>query len=128
DVALDWAGRYTVDHIGYKNSKIITFKHSFHGRTLFTVRVGGKAMYSDGFGPKHADIVSVQLNDLAAVHGVVDENTCAVIVEPSQGESGILPASQDFLQGLRELCERNNAWLIFDEVQTGVGRTGKLCA
>lgn len=67
-------------------------------------------------------------NDLAAVQAVMDENTCAVIVEPIQGESGILPASQDFLQGLRELCDQHNALLIFDEVQTGVGRTGYLYA
>lgn len=67
-------------------------------------------------------------NDLAAVQAVMDENTCAVIVEPIQGESGILPANQDFLQGLRELCDQHNALLIFDEVQTGVGRTGYLYA
>ncbi len=111
-----------------KKSKIIAFKQSFHGRTLFTVSVGGQAKYSDGFGPKPADIVHVPFNDLAAVQAVMDENTCAVIVEPIQGESGILPASQNFLQGLRELCDQHNALLIFDEVQTGVGRTGYLYA
>lgn len=128
EAALKLARRYAVDHFGYQKSKIIAFKQSFHGRTLFTVSVGGQAKYSDGFGPKPADIVHVPFNDLAAVQAVMDENTCAVIVEPIQGESGILPASQNFLQGLRELCDQHNALLIFDEVQTGVGRTGYLYA
>ncbi|XWY22424.1 aspartate aminotransferase family protein [Bisgaard Taxon 45] len=128
EAALKLARRYAVDHFGYQKSKIIAFKQSFHGRTLFTVSVGGQAKYSDGFGPKPADIVHVPFNDLAAVKAVIDENTCAVIVEPIQGESGILPASQRFLQGLREICDQYQALLIFDEVQTGVGRTGHFYA
>ncbi|MGC7559653.1 aspartate aminotransferase family protein [Pasteurella sp. PK-2025] len=128
EAALKLARRYAVDHFGYQKSKIIAFKQSFHGRTLFTVSVGGQAKYSDGFGPKPADIVHVPFNDLAAVKAVIDENTCAVIVEPIQGESGILPASQSFLQGLREICDQYQALLIFDEVQTGVGRTGHFYA
>lgn len=128
EAALKLARRYAVDHFGYQKSKIISFQQSFHGRTLFTVSVGGQAKYSDGFGPKPADIVHVPFNDLNAVKAVIDDHTCAVIVEPIQGESGVLPADKAFLQGLRELCDQNNALLIFDEVQTGVGRTGHLYA
>lgn len=128
EAALKLARRYAVDHFGYQKSKIVSFKQSFHGRTFFTVSVGGQAKYSDGFGPKPADIVHIPFNDLAAAKAVIDDHTCAVIVEPIQGESGVLPADKAFLQGLRELCDQNDALLIFDEVQTGVGRTGYLYA
>lgn len=124
EAALKLARRYAVDHFGYQKSKIISFKQSFHGRTLFTVSVGGQAKYSDGFGPKPADIIHVPFNDLDAVKAVIDDHTCAIIVEPIQGESGVLPATPEFLQGLRQLCDQHQALLIFDEVQTGVGRTG----
>lgn len=128
EAALKLARRYAVDHFGYQKSKIISFKQSFHGRTLFTVSVGGQAKYSDGFGPKPADIVHVPFNDLNAVKAVIDDHTCAVIIEPIQGESGVIPAKAEFLQGLRELCDQYNALLIFDEVQTGLSRTGYLYA
>ncbi|WP_032093636.1 aspartate aminotransferase family protein [Necropsobacter rosorum] len=128
EAALKLARRYAFDHFGAQKSKIISFKQSFHGRTLFTVSVGGQAKYSDGFGPKPADIVHVPFNDLAAVNAVIDDHTCAVIVEPIQGESGVQPATPAFLQGLRRLCDENNALLIFDEVQTGLGRTGHFYA
>ncbi|WP_439287215.1 aspartate aminotransferase family protein [Lonepinella sp. BR2357] len=128
EAALKLARRYAVDNYGYQKSTIISFKQSFHGRTLFTVSVAGQPKYSDGFGPKPADIIHVKFNDLASVKAVIDDRCCAVIVEPIQGESGIIPATTEFLQGLRQLCDENNALLIFDEVQTGVGRTGYLYA
>ncbi|MFU2058515.1 aspartate aminotransferase family protein [Avibacterium volantium] len=128
EAALKLARRYAVDHFGAQKSKIIAFKQSFHGRTLFTVSVGGQAKYSGGFGPKPADIIHVPFNDLTAVKAVIDDHTCAVIVEPIQGESGVKPADPAFLQGLRQLCDENNALLIFDEVQTGLSRTGYLYA
>lgn len=128
EAALKLARRYAVDHFGSQKSKIIAFKQSFHGRTLFTVSVGGQAKYSDGFGPKPADIIHVPFNDLDAVKAVIDDHTCAVIVEPIQGESGVKLANPEFLQGLRQLCDENNALLIFDEVQTGLSRTGYLYA
>lgn len=128
EAALKLARRYAVDKFGYQKSKIIAFQKGFHGRTLFTVTVGGQAKYSDGFGPKPADIIHVPFNDLNSVKAVIDDHTCAVIVEPIQGESGVLPADKVFLQGLRQLCDDNQALLIFDEVQTGVGRTGELYA
>ncbi|TCP97645.1 acetylornithine/N-succinyldiaminopimelate aminotransferase [Cricetibacter osteomyelitidis] len=124
EAALKLARRYAVDHFGYHKSKIISFKQSFHGRTLFTVSVGGQPKYSDGFGPKPADIIHVPFNDLNTVRAMMDDHTCAIIVEPIQGESGVQPATKAFLQGLRDLCDEYQALLIFDEVQTGVGRTG----
>ena len=109
-------------------SKIIAFHNAFHGRTLFTVSVGGQPKYSDGFGPKPADIVHVPFNDLAAVKAVIDDHTCAIVVEPIQGEGGVMPATPEFMQGLRELCDQHNALLVLDEVQSGMGRSGKLFA
>lgn len=112
-------------HSPYK-TKIIAFRNAFHGRSLFTVSVGGQAKYADGFGPKPADIIHVPFNDLAAVNAVMDETTCAVVVEPVQGEGGVTAATPEFLHGLRALCDSHNALLVFDEVQCGMGRTGSL--
>ncbi|MDR7344049.1 acetylornithine/N-succinyldiaminopimelate aminotransferase [Pantoea alhagi] len=114
-------------HSPYK-TKIIAFHHAFHGRTLFTVSVGGQPKYSDGFGPKPADIVHVPFNDLEAVKAVIDDHTCAIVVEPIQGEGGVVPATQEFMQGLRQLCDQHQALLVLDEVQSGMGRSGKLFA
>ena len=109
-------------------SKIIAFHNAFHGRTLFTVSVGGQPKYSDGFGPKPADIVHVPFNDLDAVKAVIDDHTCAIVVEPIQGEGGVMPATPEFMQGLRALCDEHHALLVLDEVQSGMGRSGKLFA
>lgn len=114
-------------HSPYK-SKIIAFHNGFHGRTLFTVSVGGQPKYSDGFGPKPADIVHVPFNDLDAVKAVIDDHTCAIVVEPIQGEGGVMPATVEFMQGLRKLCDEHQALLVLDEVQSGMGRSGKLFA
>ncbi|PKH23872.1 bifunctional succinylornithine transaminase/acetylornithine transaminase [Enterobacterales bacterium CwR94] len=114
-------------HSPYK-SKIIAFHNAFHGRTLFTVSVGGQPKYSDGFGPKPADIIHVPFNDLDAVKAVIDDHTCAIVVEPIQGEGGVTPATPAFMQGLRELCDQHQALLVLDEVQSGMGRSGKLFA
>lgn len=117
----------TSKHSPYK-TKIIAFYRAFHGRTLFTVSVGGQPAYADGFGPKPADIVHVPFNDLAALSAVMDDHTCAVVMEPIQGEGGVTPATADFIKGARQLCDKHQALLIFDEVQCGMGRTGKLFA
>ncbi len=109
-------------------TKIIAFHNAFHGRTLFTVSVGGQPKYSDGFGPKPADIVHVPFNDLEAVKAVIDDHTCAIVVEPIQGEGGVMPATPEFMQGLRALCDKHQALLVLDEVQSGMGRSGKLFA
>ncbi|MCD9456799.1 aspartate aminotransferase family protein [Klebsiella pneumoniae] len=128
ETAFKLARHYAVTrHSPYK-TKIIPFHNAFHGRSLFTVSVGGQPKYSDGFGPKPADIVHVPFNDLQAVKAVMDDHTCAVVVEPIQGEGGVTAATPAFLQGLRELCDQHQALLVFDEVQCGMGRTGSLFA
>lgn len=126
EAAFKLARHYAIErHSPYK-TKIISFYNSFHGRTFFTVSVGGQAKYSDGFGPKPADIIHVPFNDLAAVKAVMDDHTCAVVLEPVQGEGGLTSATPEFLSGLRELCDQYKALLVFDEVQCGMGRTGSL--
>ncbi|EOZ4687463.1 aspartate aminotransferase family protein [Klebsiella pneumoniae] len=128
ETAFKLARHYAVTrHSPYK-TKIIAFHNAFHGRSLFTVSVGGQPKYSDGFGPKPADIVHVPFNDLQAVKAVMDDHTCAVVVEPIQGEGGVTAATPASLQGLRELCDQHQALLVFDEVQCGMGRTGSLFA
>ncbi|MFP2266591.1 succinylornithine/acetylornithine transaminase [Citrobacter braakii] len=128
EAALKLARKYAHDRFGSQKSGIVAFKNAFHGRTLFTVSAGGQPSYSQDFAPLPPDIRHAVYNDLDSAGQLIDDNTCAVIVEPVQGEGGVVPATNAFLQGLRELCDRHNALLIFDEVQTGVGRTGELYA
>ena len=128
EAALKLARRWALDVHGEQKSKIIAFNKGFHGRTFFTVTVGGQAAYSDGFGPKPGDVVHCDYNDLESFEKLIDDNTCAVMLEPLQGEGGIISPTEDFIKGVRALCDKHNALLIFDEVQTGVGRTGTLYA
>lgn len=128
EAALKLARRYAIDHHHANKTKIIAFEQGFHGRTFFTVTVGGQASYSDGFGPKPGDVQHIPYNDLAALEQLIDDDTCAVMMEPLQGEGGIISPDLSFVKQVRELCDRHNALLIFDEVQTGVGRTGALYA
>lgn len=128
EAALKLARKYAADHFGPDKREIIAFTPSFHGRTLFTVTVGGQAKYTEGFEPLPPAISHVPFNDLAALAAAISERTCAVIVEPILGESGVISATPEFLQGVRELCTQHQALLIFDEVQTGNGRTGHLYA
>ncbi len=113
---------------GVEKNEIIAFNNSFHGRTLFTVSVGGQAKYCEGFEPVPEGISHVDFNDLDALAATISDKTCAVIMEPIEGEGGIVPATQAFIEGARALCDKHNALLIFDEVQTGVGRTGAMYA
>ena len=126
EAAFKLARRWALDTHGEHKNEIISFAKSFHGRTFFTVTVGGQASYSDGFGPKPGAVMHAEYNNLASVKALISDKTCAIVVEPIQGEGGIIPGDYAFLQGLRELCDQHNALLVFDEVQTGVGRTGKL--
>ncbi len=128
EAALKPARRYACEEFGEEKYEIIAALNSFHGRTLFTVNVGGQPKYSDGFGPKIAGITHIPYNDLDALKAAISDKTCAVILEPVQGEGGVLPAEQAYLEGARELCNQHNALLIFDEVQTGMGRSGHLYA
>ncbi|WP_421683908.1 aspartate aminotransferase family protein [Stutzerimonas urumqiensis] len=128
EAAFKLARRFGHETGGAQKHEIVAALNSFHGRTLFTVTVGGQPKYSDGFGPKIEGIRHVPYNDLEALKAAVSDRTCAVVLEPIQGESGILPADQSYLEGARQLCDAHGALLIFDEVQTGVGRTGDLFA
>ncbi|WP_426347503.1 succinylornithine/acetylornithine transaminase [Cronobacter universalis] len=128
EAALKLARKYAHDHYGAQKSGIVAFKNAFHGRTLFTVSAGGQLAYSQDFAPLPPQISHAVFNDLDSAAALINDDTCAVIVEPVQGEGGVVPATKAFLEGLRELCDRHNALLIFDEVQTGVGRTGHLYA
>lgn len=126
EAALKLARKYAHDAFGADKNEIVAFQNAFHGRTLFTVSAGGQPKYSKDFAPLPGGIHHVAYNDLAAAKAIISDKTCAVIVEPIQGEGGVIPADPQFLQGLRDLCDQFNAVLIFDEVQTGVGRTGSL--
>ena len=128
EAALKLARRWALDVHGADKTQIIAFNQGFHGRTFFTVTVGGQKAYSDGFGPKLGNIDHVDYNDLEALKAIMSDKTCAVMIEPLQGEGGLVSPTQDFIQGVRDLCDEHNALLIFDEVQTGVGRTGDLFA
>lgn len=117
---------------GQKNKngayKIITFEHSFHGRTLATMSASGKPGWDTMFAPQVDGFIKAPLNDLDAVAALIDDKTVAIMLEPVQGEGGVIPANKDFMQGLRKLATENNMLLIVDEVQTGMGRTGSLFA
>lgn len=128
EAALKLARRYAIEKFGEHKTQIIAFHQGFHGRTFFTVSVGGQAAYSDGFGPKPADITHVTYNNLAELAAVISDSTCAVVMEPLQGEGGIIRPTDEFAKGVRELCTKHNALLVYDEVQSGVGRTGDLFA
>ncbi|WP_447864400.1 bifunctional succinylornithine transaminase/acetylornithine transaminase [Kluyvera sichuanensis] len=128
EAALKTARKFAHDRFGAHKSGIVAFKNAFHGRTLFTVTAGGQPAYSQDFAPLPPDVRHGVYNDLESARMLIDDSTCAVIVEPIQGEGGVIPATLEFLRELRELCDRHHAVLIFDEVQTGVGRTGELYA
>ncbi|MEW5289541.1 bifunctional succinylornithine transaminase/acetylornithine transaminase [Erwinia papayae] len=128
EAALKLARKVAHDSGGEQKSGIVAFKNAFHGRTLFTVSAGGQPAYAKDFAPLPAGISHAIFNDLTSAAALINDQTCAVIVEPIQGEGGVIPADPDFLRGLRQLCDQHQALLIFDEVQSGVGRTGSLYA
>jgi len=128
EAALKLARRVAFDEYGEDKTEIIAFYQGFHGRTFFTVTAGGQPTYSDGFGPKPAGVTHLEYNDIAAFEKAISDKTCAVILEPLQGEGGVLPIEPAFAQQVRALCDKHNALMIFDEVQTGMGRTGQLFA
>ena len=109
-------------------TRIVTFEGAFHGRTLATIAAGGNAKYLEGFEPRVEGFDQVPFGDLDAVRAAIGPQTGAILVEPIQGEGGIRVGSRDFIRGLREICDAHKLLLLFDEVQCGVGRTGKLYA
>ena len=106
--------------------EIITLQKSFHGRTITTLSATGQEKYSKPFEPLTSGFKKVPINDFAALEASITENTCAIMLEPVQGESGVYPCDYEYLQNVKKLCDDKKLLLIFDEVQTGVGRTGKL--
>lgn len=130
EAAFKLARKYAFDHSGPESGKheIISFNGSFHGRTLFTVTVGGQPKYCQGYEPVPGGITHLPYNDVAALERAVSDKTCAIVMEPILGEGGIVPAATGFATLARQLCDEHDALLIFDEVQTGAGRTGSLYA
>jgi len=128
EAAFKLARKYAHGKFGAGKSRIVSCFNSFHGRTLFTVSVGGQSKYTEGFEPLPPSIDHIAFNDIDAARAAIGPDVCAVVVEPVQGEGGVMPADAAYLKALRELCDANNALLIFDEVQCGMGRTGDLFA
>lgn len=128
EAAFKLARKHAYNHFGPDKHEIISCKNGFHGRTLFTVSVGGQPKYCEGFEPVPKGIRHITFNDTDALTTAISDKTCAVVLELIQGEGGIITATPEFIRIARQLCDQHNALLIFDEVQTGVGRTGKLYA
>lgn len=126
--AIKLARRYSREKFGPGRFKIICTENSFHGRTLAALSATGQAKFWDGFEPLVPGFTFVPFNDLEAMAAAVDDTTCAILVEPIQGEGGVRLPSPDYLAGLRELCDRHQLLLILDEIQVGLGRTGRLFA
>jgi acetylornithine/N-succinyldiaminopimelate aminotransferase len=128
ECAIKTARRYQYSKGNVEKFHIITFEGAFHGRTLATIAAGGQEKYLEGFGPKAPGFDQVPFGDLDAVKAAITDATAAILIEPIQGEGGIRAASKDFMRALRELCDEHGLLLILDEVQSGVGRTGKFFA
>jgi succinylornithine aminotransferase len=126
EAALKLARKYAHGKFGPHKSRIVSCYSSFHGRTLFTVSVGGQSKYTEGFEPLPPSINHIDYNDIESARAAITDDVAAVIVEPIQGEGGVIPGDIEFLKTLRALCDQTGALLIFDEVQSGVGRTGAL--
>ncbi|OUN90346.1 aspartate aminotransferase family protein [Blautia sp. An46] len=126
--AIKAARKYAWLRDGSTDHEIIAMKHSFHGRSLGALSVTGNAHYQEPFKPLIGGIRFADFNDLDSVKEQITEKTCAIILEPVQGEGGIYPASREFLQGLRSLCDEKDILLILDEIQCGMGRTGSMFA
>lgn len=126
EAAFKLARKYAHTKFGPHKSRIVSCLQSFHGRTLFTVSVGGQPKYTEGFEPLPPSIDHIVFNDIESARAAIGDDVCAVVVEPLQGEGGVMPADPAFLKELRELCNKTGALLIFDEVQCGMGRTGDL--
>ncbi len=128
EAALKFARKLAYTNGHTEKTEIIAFSHAFHGRTAGALSITPKAKYQDPFKPLLPDVTILPFNDIEAAKSAISERTCAVVVEPIQGEGGIYAATPQFLQTLRQLCDEMGAVLIFDEVQCGLGRTGELWA
>ena len=126
--AIKTARKYAYNKDGKTDHEIIAMKHSFHGRSMGALSVTGNAKYQEPFKPLIGGIRFAEYNNLDSVKELLNEKTCAIIMEPVQGEGGIYPAKESFIKGVRKLCDENDILLIFDEIQCGMGRTGKMFA
>ena len=128
ECAIKMARKYHYASGHPERYRILTFEGAFHGRTLATIAAGGQAKYLEGFGPKVEGFDQVGFADHEAIERAITPETAAILIEPVQGEGGVRPVPAQCLRGLRELCDKHGLLLIFDEVQCGVGRTGKFFA
>jgi acetylornithine/N-succinyldiaminopimelate aminotransferase len=128
ECAMKTARRYQYDSGHPERVDIISFSGAFHGRTMSTVTAGGNAKYMEGFGPAIPGFINLEFGDHEALKAAISETTAAILVEPVQGEGGLRPLPPECLRGLRALCDEHGLMLIYDEVQCGAGRTGKLFA
>ncbi len=126
--ALKMAKRYAYDRDGKSDHEIIAMGHSFHGRTMGALALTGNEHYQKPFGPMISGIKFAEYNDLDSVKALVNDKTCAIILEPVQGEGGIYPADKEFIEGIRKVCDEKDILMICDEVQCGMGRTGEMFA
>lgn len=126
--AMKMAKRYAYDRDGHTDHEIIAMNHSFHGRTMGSLALTGNPNYQKPFGPMVEGIKFAEYNNLDSVKALVNEKTCAIILEPVQGEGGIYPAEKEFIEGIRRICDDNDILMICDEIQCGMGRTGKMFA
>jgi acetylornithine/N-succinyldiaminopimelate aminotransferase len=128
ECAVKMARKYHHDNGAINRNEIITFNDSFHGRSLGMISAAGSAKLTEGFQPVLPGFKQVQFNNYDSVVDNVNTNTAAILIEPIQGEGGIVPSEVTFLKDIRKLCDEHGILLIFDEIQCGVGRTGKLFA
>lgn len=124
--AVKLARKYYYKKNGISNSQIISMNHSFHGRSMGALSITGTKKYREAFEPLIGGVAFAEFNNLDSVKDLIQSNTCAIIMEPVQGEGGLYPATKEFVQGVRKLCDEHDILLIFDEIQCGMGRTGTL--
>lgn len=128
EAAIKLARKYAHENLGADKFELITMKDSFHGRTMATITATGQEKFQFGFTPLLEGFTYVPFNNLKALEGSISAKTCGIMVEPIQGEGGVIVPDDKYLANVREICDRHNILLIVDEVQTGIGRTGKLFA
>ena len=128
EAAIKFARRWALDAHGEGKTRLVSFSNGFHGRTMGALATTPREKYQAPFRPLMPNVEFATFNDLASAEAAITDDVCAVLVEPVQGEGGIHVATPEFLQGLRDLCDKRDALLVFDEVQCGLGRTGKLWA
>lgn len=126
--ALKAARRYSYNKYGAERYEIVAMNHSFHGRSMGALSVTGTEKYRTPFEPLIGGVTFAEFNDIDSVKAVVTDKTCAILMETVQGEGGIYPATEEFLQGVKALCEEKDILLILDEIQCGMGRTGEMFA